>query len=128
MKSNYKSKMYTKLEKRDPIHSLFLLIRVLGFYGIILLQYTTMGNAILIIDCNYLFLFCFYFASQWTGWATQPVYLLCPMYVYIICSIDINLSCVVPLLKIVSQFSVSVPLSMLHVWHCSVLIHIIFDF
>ena len=60
------------------------------------IQYTTMLDVILIIDCNYLSLICFYFASQWTGLATHPVYLLCPMYVYEICNIDINISCVVP--------------------------------
>ena len=62
------------------------------------IQYTTIigPRCTLIIDCNYLSLICFYFASQWTGLATHPVYLLCPMYVYKICNIDINISCVVP--------------------------------
>ena len=76
-----------------------------------------MVNVILIIDCNdcnCLFLFCFYFASQWTGWATQPVYLLCPMYVYIICNIDINLRCIVPFFSRVF-YCVSVSLSTLHI-------------
>ena len=89
------SKMYQKLENKRS--NIFTNPFELGpsFLWNNIIQYTTMGNIILIIDCNYLFLFCFYFASQWTGWATQPVYLLCPMYVYIICNIDINVRCIV---------------------------------
>ena len=85
------------------------------------IQYTTMVNVILIIDCNYLFLFCFYFASQWTGWATQPVYLLCPMYVYVTCNIDINISCIVPFCCITFNAPRMISVLLMFFLYCSVL-------